>query len=59
MDNLKGERAEECELMLLYPTVESPLSADYTHNRHKIRIRTINLDQPWQLIHGDLLALVA
>jgi len=46
-------------MMLLYPTVDAPLSADYTHKGHKILIRTINLDQPWQGIHADLLALVA
>jgi 5-methylcytosine-specific restriction enzyme subunit McrC len=59
MDNLAGERAETCEMMLLYPTVDAPLSADYTHKGHKIQIRTINLNQPWQSIHQDLLALVA
>ena len=58
MDNLKGKYADTCEMMLLYPTVDSPLSADYIHEGHKISIRTINLDQPWQLIHKDLLALV-
>ena len=46
-------------MMLLYPTVDSPLSADFTHKGHKISIRTINLNQPWQSIHQDLLALVA
>jgi 5-methylcytosine-specific restriction enzyme subunit McrC len=59
MDNLEGQLADTCEMMLLYPTVDSPLSADYTHNKHKIRIRTINLDQSWQAIHQDMLALVA
>lgn len=59
MDNLEGKWADTCEMMLLYPTVDSPLSADYTHEGHKIRIRTINLDQPWQNIHEDLLAMVA
>lgn len=59
MDNLEGERADTCEMMLLYPTVNSPLSADYTHKGHKIRIRTINLNQHWQGIHQDLLSLVA
>jgi 5-methylcytosine-specific restriction enzyme subunit McrC len=48
-----------CEMMLLYPTVDSPLSANFTHKGHKISIRTINLNQPWQGIHNDLLALVA
>jgi len=59
MDNLEGEWADTCEMMLLYPTVDSPLSADYTHKGHKISIRTINLNQPWQSIDKDLLALVA
>jgi hypothetical protein len=31
----------------------------YTEKGRKISIRTINLDQPWQSIHQDLLALVA
>ena len=59
MDNLTGKHADTCEMMLLYPTVDSHLSADYNYKGHKISIRTINLDQPWQLIHKDLLALVA
>ena len=58
MDNLQGEWADNCEMMLLYPTVDSPLSANYTHKNHKIHIRTVNLNQPWQQIHGDLLTLV-
>jgi 5-methylcytosine-specific restriction enzyme subunit McrC len=58
MDNLEGERADTCEMMLLYPTVDSPLSADYTHKGHKIRLRTIDLNQPWHAIHRDLLQLV-
>jgi 5-methylcytosine-specific restriction enzyme subunit McrC len=59
MDNLGGRYAEDCEMMLLYPTVELPLSVDFAHKGHKISIRTINLDQPWQAIHRDLLALVS
>ena len=59
MDNLEGKWADTCEMMLLYPALDSPLSADFTHKRHKIKIRTINLNQPWQSIHQDLLALVA
>ena len=59
MDNLEGQWADICEMMLLYPTVGLPLSADFTHKGHKISIRTINLDQPWQSIHRNLLALVA
>lgn len=59
MHNLKGESAENCEMMLLYPTVATNLSVNYVHQGHKIGVRTINLNQPWQGIHMDLLALVA
>jgi 5-methylcytosine-specific restriction enzyme subunit McrC len=59
MDNLEGKGADTCEMMLLYPTMDSPLSADYSYKGNKISIRTINLNQPWQSIHNDLLALVA
>lgn len=49
----------QCEGILLYPTVGAPLSASYARNAHRIRIRTIDLNQPWQGIHEDLLQLVA
>ena len=52
----EGKLTDTCEMMLLYPTVDSPFSRDYMDNQHKIKIRTINL---WQGIHKDLLALVA
>ena len=54
-----GPMAEACEAILLYPTVDLPLSASYMDKRHRISIRTINLNQPWPDIHRDLLALVA
>jgi 5-methylcytosine-specific restriction enzyme subunit McrC len=60
MDNLPHDTlSDTCEMILLYPTTETPLSAAYAHRAHKIYIRTIDLDQPWQSIHNDLLALVA
>ena len=60
LNNLReGKLTDTCEAMLLYPTVDSPLAASYTDKGRKISIRTINLDQPWQSIHQDLLALVA
>ena len=58
LGNLREEDAG-CEAMLLYPTVDKSMSASYIHEGHKIRIRTINLNQPWEGIHDDLLALVA
>ncbi len=54
-----GPLNDTCEAVLLYPTVGAPLSASYEDRGHKISIRTINLDQPWQGIHNDLLAIVA
>lgn len=59
MQNLAGPGSEECSMMLLYPTVDSAISADYAHEGHTISIRTINLNQPWQGIDHDLRGLVA
>ena len=60
LDNLpEGKLTDTCDIMLLYPTVDSPLTASYADKGRKISIRTINLNQPWQSIHHDLLALVA
>jgi len=42
--------------MLLYPTVDSPLFATFHNAGHKISIRTVNSDQPWEIIQRDLLA---
>jgi 5-methylcytosine-specific restriction enzyme subunit McrC len=54
-----GKLTETCEMMLLYPMVDSPFSHNFMDRKHKISIRTIDLDQRWQGIHRDLLALVA
>jgi 5-methylcytosine-specific restriction enzyme subunit McrC len=61
LNNLpEGKLTDTCQMMLLYPTVDSPLSASYSDAKgRKIGIRTINLDQPWPGIHSDLLSLVA
>jgi 5-methylcytosine-specific restriction enzyme subunit McrC len=60
MDNLPQDSlSDACEMMLLYPTVDTPRSATYSYMGHTISIRTINLNQHWESIHGDLLALLA
>lgn len=60
MNNLPEEKlTDTCEMMLLYPTTNLPLSASYIDKGRKISIRTINLNQPWQDIHDNLLILVA
>ena len=53
-----GKLNNTCEIMLLYPTVDLALSASYLDKGRKISIRTINLNQPWQSIHSDLMALL-
>jgi 5-methylcytosine-specific restriction enzyme subunit McrC len=50
---------EKCEGILLYPTVRTPLNLIYTIHGHPIRIRTVNLDQDWRLIHNEMLDLIA
>ena len=60
MENQPDERfRNSCEGMLLYPTVNKTLTASYTDKGRVISIRTIKLDQSWQGIHDDLVALVA
>lgn len=49
---------EQAEGMLLYPTVQQELDESFTVQGHRMRICTINLAQPWQGIHSDLLALI-
>lgn len=44
--------------MLLYPTVQQALDESFTVQGHRMRICTINLAQPWQGIHDDLLGLI-
>ena len=59
MNNLpEGKLTNTCEIMLLYPTADLPLSATYSDKGRKISIRTSKLNQPWQFIHSDLLALL-
>lgn len=55
----QGELSDTCEAILLYPTVNTPIVASFSDKRHKISVRTINLNQPWRDIHKDLLAIVA
>ena len=50
---------EELEVFLLYPTTTTPLSHRFTTPQgHVLCVHTVNLDQPWEGIHRDLLGLV-
>ncbi|WP_269522418.1 5-methylcytosine restriction system specificity protein McrC [Coraliomargarita parva] len=44
--------------MLLYPEVDEGFCHRFTLQGHPMCIATINLSQPWQQIHDELLALV-
>jgi 5-methylcytosine-specific restriction enzyme subunit McrC len=47
-----------CEGILLYPTVEESVAADFPILGHTIKVRTLNLAQSWQKIRADLLNLI-
>jgi 5-methylcytosine-specific restriction enzyme subunit McrC len=48
MNNLEGELADTCEMMLLYPATDRYFPAvRFKHQGRTISIRTINLNQPW------------
>ena len=47
------------EGMLLYPVAASAPTLEYELDGFRVRVRSLNLDQPWEEIHRDLLALVA
>lgn len=46
------------EGILLYPTVKEELDLVYDFQGKKITVTTINLNQDWKGIHGDLLNLI-
>ena len=46
------------EGILLYPQVDEPLDADIRLEGFRVQARTINLAQPWQKIHRDLLEIL-
>lgn len=55
---LKNQENPQAEGILIYPTTEKSLSLEYTHEGHKIRIETLNLNQDWQGIRADLLRII-
>jgi 5-methylcytosine-specific restriction enzyme subunit McrC len=53
------EGSQSIEGMLIYPTGEQVVDRSYTIDGYRVRIYTLNLDQPWRQIESDLLSLVA
>jgi hypothetical protein len=48
-----------CEGMLLYPTDDTELNAQFSVLGFPITVRTLNLAQSWQGIHSDLINLIS
>ena len=46
------------EGILLYPQVDEPVQAEVRLEGFRVQACTINLDQPWQQIHDDLLEIL-
>jgi 5-methylcytosine-specific restriction enzyme subunit McrC len=57
LQNVKKE-GEKTEGMLLYPMTGKPLDVQYNILGLPIRIRTINLAQPWRDIHKELFQII-
>lgn len=55
---LKNQEDTQAEGILIYPTIEKSLSLSYMHEGHTIRVETLNLNQDWQGIKSDLLAII-
>jgi 5-methylcytosine-specific restriction enzyme subunit McrC len=47
------------EGILLYPTTSQHLDLAFDMGGNKLRVKTLQLDQPWQKIHAELCALLA
>ena len=54
----KGGVSENCEGILLYPTVNNKLNESANIQGHKVSIRTIDLNQDHREIHKDLLEII-
>lgn len=52
------ENWQGSEGILLYPAVDHHFDHRFEVDRHKIRVVSVSLEQSWQEIHKDLLALV-
>ena len=55
----KGGANQNCSGVLLYPTVDKEIKGEGLEmGRHKVIVRTIKLNQDWNLIHRDLIDLL-
>ena len=57
--NLSRPDGPPHEGILLYPAVEASYALDYRLKGHRVQVRTIDLDGPWERIHEDMLAVLS
>ncbi len=51
-------QSQRLEGILLYPTVNKPISSDYSGDGITLKVRTINLANDWRTIKADLLTMI-
>ncbi len=56
---VQGGSAQNCEGILIYPTVKKEADLNYMMENHKISIKTINLNQNWRLVSEDLIKIIS
>jgi len=58
--NLEGSPGpdRQADGILLYPTAGVSLDRSYVLHGHRIRIKTLDLNQPWTGIESEMLALI-
>jgi 5-methylcytosine-specific restriction enzyme subunit McrC len=60
LNHLSQRRSHETiDGMLVYPTVGQALALRYSIDGFGVQVRTLNLDQPWQLLHAATLDLLS
>lgn len=59
LKNLEPSLDGQLEGMLLYPAVNASFVYEYRLHGHRIRVATVDLSQPFDRIHAELLGLVA
>jgi 5-methylcytosine-specific restriction enzyme subunit McrC len=57
-ESLREQNKPNPEGILLYPTVNDSLKEVYQLNGHRLQLVTLNLNQPWQGIHEELLNIM-
>lgn len=50
---------ESCEGILLYPAVGNTFHYSYRYEKHRMLVRSINLNQNWHMIRDELLQIIS